>query len=88
MSLIKKADVKEYFAARRALRLNALHSVSQPDATGFPGVEPAETRSNAPDFVEDFVREHSSLSGPAAPVAAAGESGRKQEPIARGSRQP
>lgn len=67
MGLIKKIDVKEHFAARRASRRTAAQLASEPDATGFSGAEAAETRLNVRDFAEDFVKEHSSSSAPAVP---------------------
>jgi hypothetical protein len=87
MSLIKKIDVKAHFAARRAMRLRAAASASQPDATGFSGVAPDVQKGNAACFVEDFARERSSEGVSVAPVAIAGESGKKQAPTLRESRQ-
>ncbi len=37
MALIKKRDVKDYFASRRQNGIHPHRPVSQPDATGFSG---------------------------------------------------
>jgi len=57
--LIKKIDVKEHFAARRAIRLAKVRSISKPDA-GVPEIKIANTETIRRDFVEDFSVEHSS----------------------------
>lgn len=68
MTLIKKRDVKSYFAAK-GTRARQLHIVrpSQPDATGFPGNEPAVTGTSAADFDKDFTADHSSSGKPEPP---------------------
>jgi hypothetical protein len=66
MSLIKKIDVKEHFAARRAIRLAEARSINKPDAAGMPEIKAARTKTIRRDFVEDFSVEHSS-SGPVPP---------------------
>lgn len=61
MTLIKKRDVKSYFAAK-GTRGSRIHIVptSQPDATGFSGDEPVIAKSTPPDFNQDFTTDHSS----------------------------
>ena len=66
MSLIKKIDVKEHFAARRAIRLAEARSINKPDAAGIPGIKAGGTKTIRRNFVEDFSVEHSS-SGPVPP---------------------
>ena len=41
MTVIKKRDVKEYFASRKRGGIHLFRSTSQPDATGFSGEEAA-----------------------------------------------
>jgi len=43
MSLIKKADVENYFSARRKKIVFPFGPVSQPDATGYSGSEHRDT---------------------------------------------
>jgi len=53
MALIKKIDVDNYFATKRATRLGRISMVSKP----APVVtEPAERPANAPHFIGDGVR--------------------------------
>ena len=61
MTLIKKRDVKSYFAAK-GTRDSRIHIVptSQPDATGFSGDEPVMAETTPPDFKQDFTTDHSS----------------------------
>jgi hypothetical protein len=66
MSLIKKIDVKEHFAARRATRLAEARSIHKPDAAGISEIKTVSTKTIRRDFVEDFSVEHSS-SGPLPP---------------------
>jgi hypothetical protein len=63
MTLIKKRDVKSYFAAK-STRGSRIHIVptSQPDATGFSGDEPVIGESTPADFNQDFTTDHSSPS--------------------------
>ncbi|MGB6690848.1 MAG: hypothetical protein WBE76_23690 [Terracidiphilus sp.] len=87
MSLIKKIDVKEHFAAKRRMRLVAARQASLADATGFSGVEPDLQRANAADCVEDFLGENSSPGQSVASAAIADESGGRQVPTVPESRQ-
>ncbi len=61
MTLIKKRDVNDYFAARR---LNGkqirIVPASQPDATGFSGKEPVPVDATPLEFRQDFTADHSS----------------------------
>jgi hypothetical protein len=66
MTLIKKRDVKEHFAARRRTRLHPFVHISQPDATGFSRMEP---EGKPTEFAEDFLGEHSSAGEPTTPSA-------------------
>lgn len=76
MSLIKKIDVKEHFAAKRRMRLLAARQASQPDATGFSGVA-----------LEDVPGELFSAGRSVASAAIAGESGGRRVPTVPESRQ-
>jgi hypothetical protein len=72
MTLIKKRDVKDYFAARR-LKGGPIHIVpaSKPAATALPEKRRAPVEKTPPGFDQDFIADHSS-SG--APVSLAGRS--------------
>jgi hypothetical protein len=69
MTLIKKRDVKEHFAARRRARSHPYKAPSQPDATGFSGSLTKAVPLNPSGFVKDFVAEHSADKKPIAPGA-------------------
>jgi len=69
MILIKKANVKEHFAAKRRLRLVSTGLVSEPDATGLSEAEPAGTGAHARALTEDFLLEHASSSAPVTSIA-------------------
>lgn len=86
MSLIKKIDVKEHFAAKRRMRLVVARQASLPDATGFSGVAPDVPRANASDLVEDILGKPPSPGQSIVSAAVADESGGKQVPIAPESR--
>ena len=64
MGLIKKIDVPEYYAARRALRMGIPRPVSQPKAIEISATEAAVTKANTAKFKKDFSQEHSSSSTP------------------------
>ncbi|MGB6691347.1 MAG: hypothetical protein WBE76_26230 [Terracidiphilus sp.] len=87
MSLIKKIDVKEHFAAKRRMRLVAARQASLADATGFSGVAPDLQRANAADIVEDFLGKPPSPGQSIASAAVANESGGKHLPAVLESRQ-
>jgi hypothetical protein len=52
MPLIKKRDVKNYFAARRHSGIHLHRPASQPDATGFSGEQSGRADSNPSDSLE------------------------------------
>jgi hypothetical protein len=64
MGLIKKIDVPQFYAARRAMRLGIPRPVSQPKGTVASGAEAAGTKATAEKFKKDFSLEHSSSSAP------------------------
>ena len=51
MPLIKKRDVKNYFAARRHSGIHLHRPASQPDATGFSGEQSGRVDSNPGDSI-------------------------------------
>jgi hypothetical protein len=59
MGLIKKIDVPQYYAARRAMRLGIPRPVSQPKDTVVAGAEAAGTKASAAKFKKDFSLGHS-----------------------------
>lgn len=87
MSLIKKIDVKEHFAAKRRMRLVAARQASLADATGFSGAATDIPEANCSDFVEDFLGEQSSLGLSVGSAAIVDESGGRQMPTVPESRQ-
>jgi hypothetical protein len=64
MGLIKKIDVPQYYAARRAMRLGIPRPVSQPKATEVSTTEAAGAKASATKFKKDFSLEHSSSIAP------------------------
>ena len=60
MSLIKKSDVKNHLSARRHKGKQPYRPVSQPDATGFSGVEPGRAESTTGHPIEDPLEQPSS----------------------------
>jgi hypothetical protein len=76
--LIKKVDVKSYFAARRGLRLGAAWPMSQLDAAGHLKAVPSGTKAGAEEFVKELSVEHSFPS--VSVTLAAGNSGNSQAP--------
>jgi hypothetical protein len=56
MSLIKKVDVPQYFAARRAMRLGTL----RPSASGASAIEATAARVSAAKLKSDFSAKHPS----------------------------
>jgi hypothetical protein len=62
MTLIKKCDVKTYFASRHGKRLHLVQQIDKPAAAASPLTDmPIESDVSA--FVEDFSLEHSSPGG-------------------------
>lgn len=84
MILIKKADVKEYFAAKRRLHLVATGPASEPDATGFSETEPVGTRTHT--LAEDSILEHAPSNEPVTPIAIVADTGQSHARKASGSR--
>lgn len=61
MTLIKKRDVKEYFAARRLQAgQSPLNSIGKGGAPAPSQKDPVPGESNSPSFTKDFVGDHSS----------------------------
>jgi len=60
MSLIKKSDVKNHLSARRHKGNHPYQPVSQPDATGFSGVEPGRAEPNTDHPLEEPIKQPSS----------------------------
>ncbi len=87
MSLIKKANVKEHFAAKRRMRLIATGALSEPNATGFSEAEPAGTVMRARAFTEDIPLKHVSSSAPVISIAVVADAKETQAPEGSGNRQ-
>lgn len=75
MALIKKIDVDEYFAARRAVRLGRLGMVSRP---GVAGIKSAAKKKSVLAYAEVLTSEDSppSVSSPSTPIIS--DSGRNR----------
>jgi len=84
MSLIKRIDVKQHFAARRGTSLVASRPVSQPDASELLEIDGSGTRANASDSVEDLSLEQCSSRVIVTPIGIAADSGGTQAPAAAG----
>ncbi len=69
MTLIKKRDVKDYFAARRlqGKRANVLPA-TQTEATAISGKEPVVVETSQANFSKDFTADHSSSRKPHSPA--------------------
>jgi hypothetical protein len=80
MTLTEKRDVNGYFAAKRN-HLSRIHIVptSQPDATGFSGIEPVVVEPIPADFNQDFTTDHST---PRKPQPSAGDAKAPPDPQA------
>lgn len=76
MALIKKIDVEEYFAARRAMRLGRKRRVSQPDAMAL--IEPTAGVAKAPRSAETLPPGQTSVSVPSTAIPIASHPGRNQ----------
>jgi hypothetical protein len=72
MPLIKKRDVKNYFAARRRARSHPLMPASKPDAVANSEQDPGAISSTPSAFAEDFREEHSSRDKSTTPAAGKG----------------
>jgi hypothetical protein len=75
MALIKKIDVENHFAARRAMRLGRIGLMSQPVAAG---TEPAAKRKRVPISAEAPNLGHSSPSVSSASIPITTDSGRNR----------
>ena len=75
MALIKKIDVDNYFAAKRATRLGRFSPVSKP-ATVV--IEPAKKPANAPRVIGDRTRETSTPSACSVSIPITSGSGRNR----------
>jgi hypothetical protein len=76
MALIKKIDVDNYFAAKRAMRLGRIGMVSQPAAAG---TVPAGKVKRAPRLIGNRGRVSSFQSVPATVISIAADSGVKED---------
>jgi hypothetical protein len=60
MALIKKRDVKDYFASRRQNGIHLHRPVSQPDATGFSGEQAGRGDLNSSNLADKTPNQPSS----------------------------
>ena len=67
MALIKKADVNDYFAARRRMRVAGAQLAKQAGEIGTSQPKATGAKANASGFEKDFSVEHSALKLPGAP---------------------
>lgn len=74
MSLIKKSDVTNHLSARLRQGNHLYRPASQPDATGFSGVEPGRADPNADHSIADLVKQPSSIAPESTPIAIASSS--------------
>jgi len=84
MALIKKIDVEEHFAARRAMRLGRIGLLSPPIAAR---AAPAVKVAKAPRFIDDHTSEILSPSVSATAIPIMSSSGRNRLLKPPGSRQ-
>ena len=56
MPLVKKVDVKAYFATRRTMMGAKAMSSSHPDATGFSGRQPDQSKSKVFNRADDVIQ--------------------------------
>ena len=68
MSLVKGSDVKNHLSLKFRTEIHLCTPESQSDATGFSGAECDIDKAKVAGFVADFVAEHSSPRGDAAPT--------------------
>jgi hypothetical protein len=64
MTLIKKRDVKDYFAARRLQGSRQVVPATQTDATARSAKESVVVETQQTDFNRDFTADHSSSCKP------------------------
>lgn len=74
MSLIKKSDVKNHLSAHLHQGNHLYHPASQPDATGFSGVEPGRAQPNADPSIADQGKQPSSIGSEIIPIVNASSS--------------
>ena len=67
MSLIKQSDVENHLSPQICSKIHLCAPVSQPDATGYSVPETEAGKADLPNFVQDFVAEHSSSGAAAKP---------------------
>ena len=68
MSPLKRSDVKNHLHSPFFTKIHLIQPESQPDATGFSGAEPDTIKAIPSGFAQDFLAEHSSSRGTAAPA--------------------
>jgi hypothetical protein len=69
MALIKKVDVKAYFATRRDLSITTTEAASKRVKIVLARAKPAGARTTSAEFLQDFCLEHSSR-GASVPLVA------------------
>ena len=67
MSLIKQSDAENLPSPQICSKIHLCAPVSQPDATGYSVPEADAGKAEPPNFVQDFVAEHSSSDAAAKP---------------------
>lgn len=87
MSPLMRSDVKNHLRPPFLTRIHVVQPESQPDATGFSGVEPDTIKANPATFAEDFVAEHSSSGRAVAPTHPVTGSDSQPAPAASNSAQ-
>ncbi len=68
MILIKKIDVKNHLSARLRQGNHLHRPASQPDATGFSGIEPGRVEPNADPSIADLGKQPSSIGPEITPI--------------------
>jgi wyosine [tRNA(Phe)-imidazoG37] synthetase (radical SAM superfamily) len=71
MSLIKKCDVKNHLSSRLRQGGHLHRPASQPDATGFSGVEPGRAEPNTDPLIADLIKQASSIGPETTPIVIA-----------------
>jgi hypothetical protein len=67
MSLIKQSEAENNLSPQICSKIHLCAPVSQPDATGYSVPEMEAGKADLPNFVQDFVAEHSSSDAAAKP---------------------